>query len=496
MSDDYAATLLCDFYKVSHYDMYPEGTEVVYSGWTPRGSRLKGVDRVVAFGFQAFIQRYLIDYFNEHFFSRPKDEVVAEYVRILRNTLGIADPRTSHIEALWDLGYLPLEIKAIAEGTLVPVRAPMVTIVNTRPEFFWLTNYIETIFSNECWMPSTSATVAHEFRKLLDKYAEMTGGDPTAVAFQGHDFSMRGMSSLQAAAASGAGHLLSFTGTDTIPAILFHEKYYGANTDVEMVGASIPASEHSVMCSYMEGGELELFRHLIEDVHPSGFVSIVSDTWDLFRVLTEYLPALKDKILARDGRVVIRPDSGDPVDIITGTNSRPGAVYEDTPQGRGVIECLWDIFGGTVNEKGYKVLDPHIGAIYGDSITLERTDAILSRLEQKGFASTNIVLGIGSYTYQFTTRDVFEFALKATSVTVKGIEKAISKDPATDTNHMKRSLKGRMKVTRIDGTITVTDGLTSVDHDPDDLLETVFKDGVLTKFQTLGEIRARLAAAA
>ena len=504
----YPPTLLADFYKVSHRQQYPAGTEYVYSTWIARGSRLEGVNHVVAFGIQAFVQKYLIDYFNDNFFDRPKQEVLDEYIRVIRFTLGVAKPDASHLADLHDLGYLPLEIKAVPEGTLVPTRVPMATIENTDARFFWLTNYIETLFSVESWMPSTSATIAFEYRKLIQAYAEKTGGDLTAVPFQGHDFSMRGMASVEAAAASGAGHLLSFTGTDTIPAILFHEKYYGADIERELVGASIPATEHSVMCAYGNEGEIETFRHLIEDLYPGGFVSVVSDTWDLWRVLGEYLPELKDKILARDGRVVIRPDSGDPVDIIAGTElqwQRNNPADEYTLSEKGVIEVLWDLFGGTVNEKGYKVLDPHIGAIYGDSITLDRADRIMDRLEAKGFCSTNVVFGIGSYTYQYNTRDTFMFALKSTWVQVNGVERQIFKDPITD-DGTKKSLKGRVVV--IDNkklypktqnvwstSLSVIDKLTleqANGNEDVDVLKTVFFEGTPMNVQTLGEIRERL----
>lgn len=486
-------TLLCDFYKISHREQYPPGTESVYSTWIPRASRLSGVTEVVAFGFQAFIQEYLIDYFNNNFFDRPKQVVLDEYKRVIKYTLGVEDPDASHLEELWNLGYLPLEIKAVPEGTLVPLRVPMATIENTHPDFFWLTNYIETLFSAECWMPSTSATMAWEYRKALTKSAAETGVDPEFVPFQAHDFSMRGMSKVGAAASSGAGHLLSFTGTDTIPAILFLEQFYGGNVENELIGASIPATEHSVMCAYGQD-ELESFRRIITEVYPSGFVSIVSDTWDLWEVLTKVLPELKDEIMARDGKVVIRPDSGDPVDIICGTDSYDFGL--GTPAHKGVIELLWDVFGGTVNDQGYKVLDPHIGAIYGDSITPERSQAISDRLKAKGFADYT-VRGVGSYTYQHVTRDTFGFALKSTWAMINGEEVQIFKDPVTD-DGTKKSLTGRVIVANADEFgIVVHDGLnlaqeSLVEAQGVNLLKTVFIDGKADNVQTLAEIRARL----
>ena len=430
------------------------------------------------------------------------DEVCAEYERFIKFTLGDPSPDSSHLRFLHGLGYLPLEIRAVPEGTLVPLRVPMLTIENTVPECFWVTNFIETLFSCEQWICCTSATIALEYRKILDGWAKTTGADPDFVAFQGHDFSMRGMTSLQSAAKSGAGHLLSFDGTDTIPAIAFLEYFYGANIEEELVGTSIPATEHSVMCAYGED-EIESFTRIIHDVYPGGLVSIVSDTWDLWHVLTKILPSLKNEIMARDGRVVIRPDSGDPVDIITGAThsySPPHAV--DTPEQKGVVELLWDTFGGTVNEKGYKVLDPHVGTIYGDSITMERAEAICDRLAQKGFASSNIVLGIGSYTYQHVTRDTFGFALKSTWCMINGVERAIYKDPVTDLNHMKKSLTGKVVVQRDkQGELMVVDHLTDdqwveLVNDGHDVMEPVFRDGLLLREESYERISGRVQAAA
>ena len=317
----YPATLLCDFYKVSHREQYPRNTEEVYSTWIPRESRVSGIKHVVSFGFQAFIKEYLIDYFGDNFFSRPKEEIVNEYKRVIKSTLGIENPETKHIEALHDLGFLPIKIKALPEGTLCPLRVPMLTIENTKSEFFWLTNYLETLMSMNLWMPSTSATLAFEYKKILDAYSMETVGNTDFVKFQGHDFSMRGMSSLDSSVLSGMGHLLSFVGTDTIPAILGTEKYYNANIEKELIGTSIPATEHSVMCAYGRD-EFESYKRIITEVYPNGFVSIVSDTWDLWKVLTDVIAKLKTEILARNGKVVIRPDSGDPVKIICGDKDR------------------------------------------------------------------------------------------------------------------------------------------------------------------------------
>lgn len=477
--------LLADFYKLSHRSQYPAGTETVYSTWTARASRIKGVDKVVAFGFQGFIKNYLIDYFQENFFNVEKSAIVADYKRIVTNTLGDPNPDTTHIEELHDLGFLPLEIKAVAEGTCVPIRCPMLTIQNTDARFFWLTNYIETLASCELWLPTTSATIANEYKKLLTRYAWATAGDTSFVPFQGHDFSMRGMSALGASFSSGAGHLLSFVGTDTIPAINYLEKFYGANVEKELVGCSVPATEHSVMCAYGQD-EISSYRRLMTEVYPKGIVSIVSDTWDFFGVLNNVVATLKDTILARDGKVVIRPDSGDPVKIVCGDPEG-----KSDSERKGAMEILWDIFGGSVTPMGYKQLDPHIGLIYGDAITLERCEAICAGLQAKGFASTNMVFGIGSFTYQYNTRDTFGFALKSTLCKINGDQKMIFKSPKTD-DGTKVSQKGRVAVLREEGKLRYIDKMFFGENIEGDLLQTVYKDGTMVTEHTLAEIRARL----
>lgn len=440
-----------DFYKQGHIKMYPENMTYLYSNFTPRKSRIKSIDSVVVFGIQYFIKEHLITQWNENFFRKDKSEVIDKFNRYIKYTLGENSIGSVHMEKLHDLGYLPILIKSLEEGTLCPVGVPCITIQNTHKEFAWLVNFLETIISCSIWQSMTSATIGLQYRKILSKYAEVTTGDSSFVPWQGHDFSMRGMSSLESAAMSGAGHLLSFTGTDSIPAIQFLEDYYNANIEKELVGSSVPATEHSVMCVGTKEDEIGTFRKLLSSF-PTGILSIVSDTWNLWDVCTKYLPILKEEILARDGKVVIRPDSGDPVDILCGKLSNisnvqlDGSIEEsNTPEEKGIIELLWGIFGGTTNEKGYKVLNSHIGAIYGDSITLERAEEICIRLKEKGFASTNVVLGIGSYTYQYNTRDTFGFACKATYAEVGSEKLAIFKDPITD-DGTKKSAKGLLKV--------------------------------------------------
>ncbi|MDR6560527.1 MULTISPECIES: nicotinate phosphoribosyltransferase [unclassified Arcicella] len=477
--------LLTDGYKVDHRRQYPTGTTLVYSNWTPRKSRIQGIDEVVFFGLQYFIKKYILEDFETYFFKQPKEKVIKEYSRRINNYLGENQVGTKHIEDLHDLGYIPMVIKALPEGVSVPIRVPMFTMYNTKPEFFWLTNYFETLLSAVIWMPCTSATIAKQYRKILDKYANETSSIPEFVDWQGHDFSMRGMAGIEAGVSSASGHLLSFTGTDTIPAVDFLEKYYNADSDNELIGGSVAATEHSVMCMGTTEGELATFKRLICDIYPQGIVSIVSDTWDLWKVLTEYLPALKNEISSRAGKVVVRPDSGDPVDIICGN---PNGKNEH--ERKGVIELLWDTFGGQINDKGYKELIPQIGAIYGDSITIDRATQICERLKAKGFASTNVVLGIGSYTYQYNTRDTFGFAMKATYGEVNDEGREIFKDPITD-DGTKKSAKGLMKIELEDGTYKLIDQV-DWETEKQGALKEVFRDGELLIDQTLAEIRQRV----
>lgn len=509
------AMLLADFYKISHRKLYDRSEGMIHATWTPRKSRISGIDKVVVFGLQGFIKKYLIDYFNDNFFNKPLEEITKEYIRIIKHTLGEENVDVKHIEQLHSLGYLPIRIDALEEGTQCPIKCPCVTIQNTMVEFLWITNFIETLFSMEVWKPMTSATIAKQYRKILDKWAEKTCDTNEHVYFQGHDFSMRGMGGLDSAMTSGAGHLTSFKGTDTIPAICYLENYYNANVEEECIGCSIPATEHSIMefNSYgTEDDEYNAFKRMITEVHPSGFVSIVSDTWNLWHVLTDTVLRLKEEILNRDGRIVIRPDSGDPCDIICGINTKTffdpyrgkekserlytekDSEYFDTIN-KGVVETLWDIFGGYINDKGFKVLNEHIGVIYGDAITLERAEEICARLASKGFASSNIVFGIGSYTYNMNSRDTFGFALKSTYAIKDGKEIFLFKDPITDDGE-KKSQKGLVLVCKDnDNNIIYLDELTHEFkqrlHNMD-LLKPLFVDGKLVRETSLAEIRNRL----
>lgn len=539
--------LILDSYKLGHIDQYPEGTEYVYSNLTARSAAHAKMgnlydNKVVFFGLQGFVKEFLIEAWNEHFFKRPKDEVIAEYKRRCDNFLGPDAVRTDHIAALHDLGYLPIIIKALPEGSRVNIKVPFLTIRNTLPQFFWLTNYLETVLSDELWQSITVATITYEYRRILNKYVELTGSSPEFADWQIHDFSMRGMAGWSAAGKAGAGHLLSSRGTDTLPAVDYLEDYYGADVTKELVAGSVPATEHSVMCmGGMGEAELETFRRLITKVYPSGIVSIVSDTWDFWTVITKYTVALKEEILARKenalgmAKVVFRPDSGDPVKIIAGLthvkissldddgwnhilNARVNGVapdvvlyegkyyeyaYDTTTEDyvdllaevpehvvKGAVECLWDVFGGDVTDKGYRTLNQRVGLIYGDSITLERAEQILQRLMEKGFSAGNIVFGVGSFTYQYITRDTFGMAVKATWGQVNGEARDIQKDPKTG-DGMKKSATGLLRVEELNGDFYLFDRQTKMEEE-EGKLQVVFEDSKAYGVQTFATIVERL----
>lgn len=520
MNLEIASPLLLDGYKVDHRRQYPTNSKLVFSNLTARGTRIEGLKKITWFGLQYFMQEYLIDHWQRNFFSRDIEEVVEEFTSEMLEYLGPNSIGEQHIRDLHALGYLPITIWALPEGSAVNLRVPTLVMWNTDERFYWLTNALETILSTTLWMPTTSATTAVLYRKQMEKWVKQTNPEfDWFTAWQGHDFAFRGHGSLESACTSGAGHLLAFSGTDTVPARRFLKKYYG-----KAKGGSVSATEHSVMCMGGKEDEVETFRRLIEDIYPNGIVSIVSDTWNLWNVVDPVngiLVKLKDKILARDGKVVIRPDSGDPVKIMTGYTEKEvlrkdGKIYVIGAQGahgrslteitelefKGVVQCLYEIFGGTPTSTGYIQLDSHIGAIYGDSITLERNEQISQRLADKGFASTNVVYGLGSFTYQgaitpnaIVTRDTHCFAVKSTYGEVEedgkivGIE--IFKDPITDSG-MKKSAKGLLAVYEENGDFVLKDQATW-EEVTNCAFNQVFLDGAITRREQLENIEALVA---
>ncbi len=489
------ALLQTDGYKLFHKDGYHKDIDTVYSNYTSRNGRLSNTPTdggVVFVGLQYFIKDVLLGEWNDTFFNLPKAVAISKFKRVVDNYLGI-NYDVKHFEDLHDLGYLPIEIKALPEGSIVPYQVSPVTFVNTVEGFQWLSNYLETVMSTENWPIQTAATTALAYYTRCQKAFKDSGLDEEMCKFMVHDFSFRGMFGRKAAAMSGFGHLASgLVGTDTLPAISFAEEYYHANVEEELVGCSVPATEHSTATSYImieaekKGitkleAEVDYIKYLFTKV-PTGIVSHVSDSFDFWSFVTEGLVSLKEEIMKREGTLVVRPDSGDPVAVLCGTGKHNDA------EAKGLIECLWDIFGGTINEKGYKVLDSHIGAIYGDSITLQRQDEIYKRLMAKGFAP-NVVLGVGSYSYQYVTRDTHGSAVKATNVKLKGKSQEVCKDPKTDSK--KKSAKGLLRIEKEDGKFVMYDQQTE-EQEREGLLETVFLDGKLIKETSLEAIRKRI----
>jgi nicotinamide phosphoribosyltransferase len=557
------ATLI-DGYKVDHRRQYPDNTEIIFSNLTARSTRRPNTDKVVFAGLQYFVKEYLIKQWDENFFHKPIDEVMEKFRNRINNYLGPNDVGEQHIRDLHELGHLPIVILALPEGSEHPLKVPSLVLWNTDERFGWFTNYLETILSTSVWGMCTSATTAHQYKKLLMKYAMETVGNTDFVQWQGHDFSFRGMFGMEAACMSGAAHLFSFTGTDTIPAIDFLEQYYNADATKELVGGSVAATEHSVMCAGGADDEIGTFRRLINEVYPKGIVSVVADTWDYWNTLTNIARELKSEIMQRDGKVVFRPDTGDPVKVVVGeiykdySNEcdslddakdyaqemlvdkvssetphgecgewQPTTIFKYnnayykltveidwnrydkqyyyidgnrivscepvdlTPEQKGSIECLWEVFGGKVNDRGFKELDPHVGLIYGDSITLERAQQICEGLKSKGFASTNIVFGIGSFTYQYVTRDTDGYAVKATFAKINGIDKEIFKSPKGAS--FKKSAKGLTAVYKdANGEFYLKDQATWDEVNNCEFVK-VFENGNLVKDWTLAEIRSNLA---
>lgn len=481
--------LLIDFYKAVHAEMLPKNITKSVSYFTPRMSRVKRWGKVVMFGLQGFIKTYLIDYFNEEFFDKPFEEIIYEYKRIMDASLGKDTYKIDKIENLHKLGYLPIEIVALPEGTIVPMHVPMFGITNTHKDFAWLPQALESLISAEMWHPMLAATVGKTYRDIVNYYYDLTCDDsiPKSKALGAFDF--RGEECLESAVKAGAGWCLSFLNTATVPTIPYLEKNYFCDCTKEDVAYGSPSTEHSVMCSNyaIDGDEITLLRRLLTEIYPNTSFSAVLDSYDYWNVINNILPQLKTEIMNHNGCMLMRGDSGDCVEVVTKT------VFK-----------LWDEFGGTINSKGYKILDPHVKAIYGDSITVQRCEEIYKILMENGFSCSNVALGVGSFSFQCIeedgflkpfTRDTFSSCIKATYCEIDGKPFPIFKNPKD--GGFKKSQKGCCRVyIRCDGSIYYEDELTweqATDYEKrGNMLIPVFKDGELLKEQSLKEIRDRL----
>lgn len=476
--------LFSDTYKHTHPRMYPQNQDKLVSYLVARKNMSKAFPKMVFNGLQPFLVEYLVKGFNEQFFNRPLIEVMAEYRHYMDVQIGIDNTEWHRIEALHTLGYLPLEIRALPEGTLVNMGIPVVEMTNTHPDFAWVVQWVECILQAELWAPCCYATVGKAYHDLAEKYySETTDGADPFMAMA--DFGMRGMSCIEDSIRASAGWLLSFNKTSTIPALPYIDEYYMANCAYNGIGKGAVSTEHSVMgANYaIDGDEITFVKRLLTELYPDTSFSMVSDTYDYWNMVENIIPACKEEILAHNGKLLIRPDSGDMVEITIRT-----------------IESLWNTFGGAVNSKGYKELNPHIGLIYGDGCTLNRVHIIYEELKKLGYAASNVVFGVGAFCFHalfddedkmtVLTRDTFGMAMKATYGVFGDKKLFIFKDPKTDTDNLKKSHKGCCRVYEEDSELKCEDELYEMSDDT--LLTTVFKDGHITKFHSFMEIRERM----
>ncbi len=576
-TEDPLVFLLCDAYKTGHINQQPLGTDSFFENLTARSHTYFNTpldfDGSVFMGMQRLVLRWLVGSFD-NFFKAPFNESEAEYLQYMDGVLGKGVVKSAHLKALHKLGYLPLEIRAVPEGSLVPIRVPFLTIENTVDGFGWLTGYFEDLWSNELWKPCVLATKALHFRRVLEQYANETGAAKAFIDYQSHNFALRGMSGMFDDANSSVGQLIYFKGSDSFPSVWTANRFYNPEGDMPIseIAGSVPATEHSVTClniavyveqlqatpGYKNATEAELLskaeelfqRRLITEVYPSGVFSFVSDTNDFFDTITTKAIANKDAIMARDGKLVYRPDSGNPYHILCGytwdgDNHLSAGIYPDPRIGgktlyseigrekteeflrrfsiengyecycidnvfystesgkpisleekKGAVQILFEIFGGTTNAAGYKELDSHVGLIYGDAITLTRMTQILSRLKANGFCSSNVVFGVGSFEFQYVTRDTLGIAMKATAGKVKGKHYSIAKNPKTD-DGTKKSAKGYLIVAKGEnGKLELRDNLTREEYEAlrgseVDAMRTVYLNGDVKVLESLRTIRQR-----
>ena len=504
--------LLIDFYKAVHREMIPADMSKSVSYWTPRMSRVKRWDGVVNFGLQAFCKTWLIDYFNENFFNKTEEEVVAEYSRVMDNSFGKGLCDYEKIKKLHRLGYLPIEIVSLPEGVIVPIHCPIFGITNTHPDFAWLGQALESLISAEMWYPMVCATVGHTYREVVDKWYDKTCDDNVPHRRALGNFDFRGDQGLDAALKAGSAWCLSFVNSATVPVIPYLEHYYNCDCEKEEVAFGAVSTEHFVMCSNSakdtadnpdyEYADIDPHRErvfikkLLTEYYPNTSFSCVSDSYDYWNVVDNILPTLKYEILNHNGCMLVRGDSGDCIKVVTET-----------------VFHLWDIFGGTINSKGYKVLNPHVKALYGDSITIQRAEQIYEILEKNGFAANNVSLGVGSFSMHCIeedgmlkpfTRDTFSMAIKSvyaefTDENGNVTQMPVYKDPKTDREagggNFKKSQKGCCVVTKENGVYKYTDNWTyAFAHKlvPKQEMLTIFKDGKMVVDDDLNTIRQRL----
>lgn len=463
--------MLCtDVYKFGHMSQYPPGTTKVYSYLLARSD--KKMPSTLFYGLQYYLKMLEV---------KPTKAMMDEFLDYRKAILGMDAPKdvVEKLDALVKLGYFPIKIKAVREGSDIPVRNVLMTIENTVPGFHWVVGFFESLLL-KVWNTCTVASYSKKLKMLCNKYADETCDNKAHLPFQVHDFGYRGCSSEETAAVSGSAHLINFMGTDTVTAIKLVKETYGCTGPI---GLSVPATEHSVMCAYGQENELKAFERML-DIYPTGIVSIVSDTYDLWNVLTNFATKLKGRILDRDGKVVFRPDSGDPPKIICGDMD----AGTGSDEWLGALQLLDRTFGHTVNSKGFRVINPKVGLIYGDGMFFERFDRTLGLMKELGYASSNLVIGVGGLLLQQHNRDDQGYAIKATFAEVDGVTRELMKDPVTDTK--KKSHKGLLALYKDARGRYYTKDRCTADEEGQSLLEEVFLNGKITRMTTFDEIRA------
>lgn len=491
------ALLLCDTYKTCHNRMYPSNLKHLASYWVPRKSMFQNEEnqKMVFFGLQAFMQEYLIEYFNENFFKVPLNDVLTTYKKYMNIQIGEGNYDIMPIIKLHTLGYLPLKISALPEGTKVNMGIPCIEVKNTHDEFAWLVQWIECILQSELWKMCNHATIGNMYYKIAKEYYDKTVDDGIDPRNAFADFGMRGMSCMNESTRCSAAWLLSSNKTSSIPALPYLDKYYDADCSFNHIGIGGISTEHSVMgANYaLDGDERTFVKRLLTELYPHSSFSMVSDTYDYWNMVENILPSLRKEIMEHDGKLLVRPDSGDQYEVTVET-----------------VQKLWDSFGGTVNSKGYKVLDPHIGIVLGDGCTQNVVRKIWKELERRGFAANNVIFGIGAFCFTaifegdkmiVNTRDTYGIAAKATWGIFGDNELFIFKDPKTDTSKLKKSHKGLVFVEWDEdkNEFKYTDELTwkkYIDMENKghkSALRTVFKNGTIYNYENFTTIRERLA---
>lgn len=454
-----------DSYKCMHFNMYPKDTEFVYSYFESRSGAK--YNKTVFFGLQYYLKKYLAG----PVVTRERIEEAAELVKA-----HLGDEKYFNRE-MWEYilekynGHLPIEIRAVSEGTPVSVSNVLMTVVNTDPKCAALTNHLETILS-QIWAACTVATLSYEVYNLIKHYRNETGSF-AGIKFGLHDFGFRGTSSLEFAGLGGAAHILNFMGTDTIPAMIIARDYYGA--PLTGLAYSVPATEHSIMTSRGKDGEEQLFGELLEN-YPDGILSVVIDSYDYKGFIKKIALKYKNAILARKGKVVFRPDSGDPCSVTLK-----------------VFDMLAEIFGTTINEKGYRLLHPNVGVLWGDGIEYDGIRSILFTLRNNGYSTDCVVFGMGGGLLQKINRDTQRFAFKSSAQCRSGVWHDISKNPLDSS---KASKKGILKLIQNEDGVFHTEKVLptsnqefSLDDFSNDLLNTVFVNGIITKELTFEQVR-------